>query len=167
MTEANATDTVLVDIDRAYDQWHGILDASEEEIKKAVHLTVSELAQSEKKFEVSLVFTDDASIQKLNREYRHKDKPTNVLSFPQIDNFGEIKTMKEPIMLGDVVLAWETISWEAVQQEKVLAHHMMHMIVHGVMHLLGFDHMNATEAEEMEKIEIDILAQLHIPNPYL
>lgn len=113
--------------------------------------------------EVSLLFTDDAHIQVLNAQWRSKDKPTNVLSFPAFDIGSEEEL---PPMLGDIVLARETILREAALENKPLEHHLTHLIVHGLLHLLGFDHETEDEAEEMEALERVVLAKLAIPDPY-
>ena len=113
--------------------------------------------------ELSLLFTDDAHIQTLNREWRGKDKATNVLSFPAFDVApGDAL----PPMLGDIVLAFETVSSEANLENKPFEHHLMHLLIHGVLHLLGYDHETDEEAEEMESIERRALARLAIPDPY-
>lgn len=113
--------------------------------------------------ELSLLFTDDAHIQVLNAQWRSKDKPTNVLSFPAFDIGSEEEL---PPMLGDIVLARETILREAALENKPLEHHLTHLIVHGLLHLLGFDHETEDEAEEMEALERVVLAKLAIPDPY-
>jgi probable rRNA maturation factor len=113
--------------------------------------------------ELSLLFTDDAHIQALNREWRDKDKPTNVLSFPAFD-LGPDDAL--PPMLGDIVLAFETISSEASLEQKPFEHHLMHLLIHGLLHLLGYDHETDEDAEEMESIERRALARLAIPDPY-
>jgi probable rRNA maturation factor len=107
--------------------------------------------------EVSIVLTDDTNIQTLNRDYRGKDKPTNVLSFPQDD---------APGMLGDIVLAHETILREAEEQDKDFDSHLKHLVVHGCLHLLGYDHENDEDAEEMEALEVAILQKIGVKNPY-
>lgn len=106
--------------------------------------------------EISIVLTNDAAIRTLNRDYRGKDKATNVLSFPQ----------EEPAMLGDIIIALETITREAEDQDKSFHDHFTHMLVHGCLHLLGYDHMNDDEAREMESLEIEILQRMNIKNPY-
>ena len=114
--------------------------------------------------EVSLVFTDDAEQRVLNRDYRHKDSATNVLSFPNMDD--DLVPAGEPRLLGDVVLARETVAREAAEQGKSLADHTTHLLVHGVLHLLGHDHQDAEEAAAMEALERRILAGLGIADPY-
>ncbi|MGX8010305.1 rRNA maturation RNase YbeY [Mesorhizobium sp. ORM8.1] len=113
--------------------------------------------------ELSIVFSDDAHIQALNAQWRGKDKPTNVLSFPA---FPFAKGRPLPPMLGDIVLAAETIAREAALEDKPLANHITHLVIHGLLHLLGHDHETGAEAEEMEAIERRALARLAIPDPY-
>ncbi len=118
--------------------------------------------------EISLLFTNDDAIQILNREYRGKDKPTNVLSFPQHEGDADPTLLipGEPEHIGDIILAFETIQREALEQNKSLRDHLCHMIVHGTLHLLGYDHEDDGEAEEMEALEIEILSGQGIKNPY-
>ena len=113
--------------------------------------------------ELSVVFTDDAAIRALNAEWRGKDKPTNVLSFPA---FPPAKGGPLPPMLGDIVLAAETVAREAQEENKPLENHMTHLVIHGLLHLLGYDHETDDEAEEMEAVERAALARLAIPDPY-
>ncbi len=113
--------------------------------------------------EISLVFSDDAHIRTLNAGWRGKDKPTNVLSFPA---FPDWRGGSLPPMLGDVILAAETIAAEAVAQGKPLADHISHLIVHGILHLIGYDHEADADAEEMEAIERRVLAGMNVPDPY-
>ena len=116
--------------------------------------------------EISLVFTDDAEQRALNRDYRHQDRTTNVLSFPNMDDAADEVAAGQPQLLGDVVLARETVAREAVAQGKSLADHTTHLVVHGLLHLLGHDHQQPAEAAEMESLEIRILAALGIADPY-
>ncbi|HXE03384.1 MAG TPA: rRNA maturation RNase YbeY [Methyloceanibacter sp.] len=111
--------------------------------------------------ELSIVLTDDAEQQQLNREWRGIDKPTNVLSFPQIAPFGPVTGI-----LGDIVLARETLEREAAELEKSFADHFTHLVVHGFLHILGYDHIEEGEALEMEGLETKILATLGIADPY-
>lgn len=113
--------------------------------------------------ELSLVFTNDAEIREINAEWRDKDKPTNVLSFPAYP----IQPGDEPgPMLGDIVIARETVEREAVELEKTFDDHLTHLLVHGFLHLFGYDHMDEEEAEEMEGLETRILARLGLSDPY-
>lgn len=116
--------------------------------------------------EVSLVFTDDAEQRGLNRDYRQKDSSTNVLSFPNMDEGESPQHEGSPRLLGDVVLARETVEREAVAQGKTPAEHTAHLLVHGLLHLLGYDHQESAKAEEMEALETGILATLGIADPY-
>lgn len=113
--------------------------------------------------ELSIVFSDDAHIRTLNAGWRGKDKATNVLSFPA---FPFPKGGKLPPMLGDIVLASETVTREAALEEKPVENHITHLVIHGLLHLLGYDHETDAEAEEMEAIERAALARLAIPDPY-
>ncbi|HEU0218564.1 MAG TPA: rRNA maturation RNase YbeY [Stellaceae bacterium] len=114
---------------------------------------------------VDITLTDDDEQRVLNRIWRGKDAPTNVLAFPAADPTVPVPN-GAPLLLGDVVLAFETVCREATEQEKPLADHLRHLVVHGVLHLLGHDHENAAEAAIMEAREIAILAELGVPNPY-
>jgi probable rRNA maturation factor len=105
----------------------------------------------------SILLTNDDHIQQLNRDFRNKDNPTNVLSFPD----------GEEGYLGDIAITLETIAKEAKEQDKDFYHHFTHMVIHGLMHLKGYDHDNDEEAEQMESIEIKILADIGIKNPYI
>ncbi len=115
--------------------------------------------------ELSVVLSNNALVQTLNREYRGKDKPTNVLSFA-LTEAGSPEPEDAPIPLGDVILAWETVSDEAREQNKPLSNHLCHLVVHGVFHLLGYDHETDADAEEMEQLEVEVLSTLGIPDPY-
>jgi probable rRNA maturation factor len=115
------------------------------------------------KTEITWVFTDDGSVQDLNAKWRSKNKPTNVLSFEAFPNWG---TADLPPFLGDIVLAEGTIRREAVEQDKTFENHVTHLMTHGLLHLLGYDHETDAEAEEMEALERRILARLAIPDPY-
>jgi probable rRNA maturation factor len=113
--------------------------------------------------ELSLVFTDDATIREINAEWRGQDKPTNVLSFPAYPL--EPGGMPGP-MLGDIVIARETVEREAADLEKSVEDHLTHLLVHGFLHLFGYDHMEKDEAEAMESLETRILAKLGLSDPY-
>lgn len=112
--------------------------------------------------ELSIAIVSKADIQQLNLDYRQKDKPTNVLSFP-----AELPDGIEYNLLGDIVICADIVAEEATLQNKKLAAHWAHMLVHGCLHLLGFDHIEDVEAEQMEALEISILQQLGFNNPYI
>lgn len=114
------------------------------------------VAQIKAKGEVAIVLADDAFIHTLNKQYRGKNKPTNVLSFPNDE---------EP--LGDIVLAYDTVEREAIAQQKTFHDHAIHLIIHGILHLQGHDHESEKEAKTMEAQEVKILEKLGISNPYL
>ena len=114
--------------------------------------------------EVAVLFTNDAAIADINSEWRGKDKPTNVLSFPTAADMPVPKG--EPKPLGDIVLAFGVISREAAEQGKTLRARTTHLIVHGMLHLLGHDHEDEAEAREMEGLETEILKGLGISDPY-
>lgn len=113
--------------------------------------------------EVSLVFADDAMVKSVNAEWRGQDKPTNVLSFPAFP----IRPGDMPgPLLGDIILARQTIERESIDLEKPVEEHLMHLITHGFLHLFGYDHMEKAEAEKMESVETRILAVLGLSDPY-
>jgi len=117
----------------------------------------------------SLLFTSDAEVHALNREWRARDKPTNVLSFPMLER-AELASLAPdgpPVMLGDIALAYETCAREAEAKRVPLEHHAAHLIVHGLLHLAGHDHVTSdAQAEAMEALETAILAKLGIADPY-
>ena len=119
--------------------------------------------------ELSIVFTNDAAMRKLNKAYRGKDSATNVLSFPQHEGVAPGARSGPQLagpLLGDVILSAETVAREAVLASKPLEDHMVHLIIHGFLHLLGYDHETEGEAEKMEQLERVALKTLGIPDPY-
>jgi probable rRNA maturation factor len=118
--------------------------------------------------EFSVVLTDDETIKALNRDYRGKDKPTNVLSFAALDAADADMHLlpDQPWPMGDIVLAFETIEKEVIGTDKSFRDHYVHLLIHGTLHLLGYDHEEDEEAEEMETLEIRILKKYGIENPY-
>lgn len=128
------------------------------------------LTTAEATIEISVRLTDDAEVQVLNRDYRQKDKPTNVLSFPMIapDLLDKVANTDDgEVLLGDIVLAHGVCAAEAAEKGITLHDHATHLIVHGTLHLLGYDHQGQAEADAMEQIERDVLATLGIADPYL
>jgi len=151
--------------------WLDAMGDLEARSRAVVHRTFDHLRSlqgggSGQALEVSLVFTDDAEQRALNRDYRHKDSPTNVLSFPNMSEDEGAGVAGRPLLLGDVVLARETVLREAAAQSKSVADHTTHLLVHGLLHLLGYDHQESGEAEEMEALETEILASLGLADPY-
>jgi probable rRNA maturation factor len=113
--------------------------------------------------EVSIALTDDSSIRALNRDWRGIDKPTNVLSFPAADH----KAGEGTRLLGDIIIAYETLERECNDENRIFLHHLAHLAVHGFLHLIGYDHETDTQAEEMEGLESKIMTRLNMPDPYL
>jgi probable rRNA maturation factor len=146
----------LIDIEIEEAAWTQALPDAEALVRTTVEAVLaSEGADGEG---VALLLTSDLAVQALNARFREQDKPTNVLSFPAPTN--------PERFLGDVALAYETCAREAAEQGKPLGHHLQHLAAHGVLHLLGYDHMTDAEAEEMEGLERAILAGLGIADPY-
>ena len=153
---------VTVDIQRAAAGWK-VVERVTAKVRKAALRTISMSGVSVMRgAEIAISLSDDKRVQAANLEWRAIDKPTNVLSFPGADG----ALISRAPFLGDVILALETVVQEAEQEEKSLEHHLSHLVVHGVLHCLGYDHMTAADAERMEKIETLILASLAIPDPY-
>jgi probable rRNA maturation factor len=116
--------------------------------------------------ELAIMLTDDVGIRTLNSNWRGIDKPTNVLSFPALPPTGPSGPDDAPRMLGDIAIAFETTRKEADDEQKPFDHHLSHLAVHGFLHLIGYDHEKDGDAEAMETLEQEILAQLGIPDPY-
>ena len=150
-------------------------------IEKCLVVTLQDVVRSQAPFELSVLLTNDAEIQQLNKDYRQKDKPTNVLSFEsgapiqtlaaeynalQVEE-GAYSSEIQPIPLGDIALSYETVFRESQEQQKSFHDHFTHLMIHGVLHLLGFDHEIDAEANLMEALEIRLLeTHFDIKNPY-
>jgi len=148
-----------IEISRNSDGWPDTLDArAEEAVREALKQSKATVTSAA---ELSVVLTDDAEQRDLNRDWRGIDKSTNVLSFPQIEPFGPVSGI-----LGDIILARETLEREAVEQGVSFEDHFTHLMVHGFLHILGYDHMDDDEALVMEGLETQILASLGVADPY-
>jgi probable rRNA maturation factor len=151
-----------IDISMEVDSWNSIpnlVELSETALRAAAQQSGLLLLHEA---EVSLVFTDNATFQELNRGWRDQDKPTNVLSFPAV----EPEKVATSLLLGDIILAYETVKAESFDRQISMPNHIQHLVVHGFLHLLGFDHQTDAEAEKMEGLEVMILGQLGVANPY-
>ena len=149
--------TITVDIEIEDEAW----TTAEAETEALVWRAAQAVLDAHEDIEgqgIVILLTDDDSVQTLNRDFRQKDKPTNVLSFPSPPNpEGQI---------GDIALAYGVCAREAAEQGKPLGHHLQHLVAHGVLHLLGYDHESDDQAEAMEALEREILAGLDVPDPY-
>jgi len=149
--------SVAIEIVTESPAW-GALPAAAAKIRRAAEAAVQ--SEGVREGEIAIALADDPRLRSLNREHRGIDKATNVLSFPAA------KTGTGGRALGDIVLAYETLAREAEAEHKPLGDHLMHLVVHGTLHLLGFDHASDAEAEAMEARERAILAELGVPDPY-
>ena len=150
---------LYIEVSRNAEGWPEALDArAEQAVREALKQSKATVLGAS---ELSVVLTDDAEQQALNRDWRGIDKPTNVLSFPQIEPFGPVSGI-----LGDIILARETLEREAVEQGVSFEDHFTHLMVHGFLHILGYDHMDDDEALVMESLETQILASLGVADPY-
>ena len=146
----------IIDISIQHSEWTRAIRDIQNIVIFVIGLTLEKADVEAQGKELSLVLADNDFVQALNKEWRGKDKPTNVLSFPQ----------DEPMLLGDIILAYETVRDEAKEQDKRFEDHATHLIVHGLLHLLGHDHIEEADAQIMESLEIEILRTLNIKNPY-
>jgi probable rRNA maturation factor len=162
--------TATIDVSILCPAWRRVCPTAEE---LARHAAQNALAYGKEGFEfppqtvmeVAVSLADDIAQRQLNRDWRRVDRPTNVLAFPAWTP-GAPLPPAAPLLLGDVVLAFETVLREAEEQGKPLADHLSHLIVHGVLHLFGYDHVSEAEAAIMESLETSILARLGVPDPY-
>jgi probable rRNA maturation factor len=162
-------DPVLeVDVIAECPAWSRTLPAVEEICRRAARAAHAAAAPRREPAEVSIVLTDDAAVRTLNRVYRSLDEATNVLSFVAADDLSDRSAClpEHPFVLGDVLLAFETIAGEAAGESKSLEAHLSHLVVHGMLHLLGFDHDRDDEAKAMEELEVAVLAALGVGDPY-
>jgi probable rRNA maturation factor len=147
------------------DCWQGEPEA-EAVIQRAIAAAAEAVDADVGDAELAVMLTDDSGIRTLNGNWRGIDKPTNVLSFPALQPTAPSRPGDAPRMLGDIAIAYETMRQEADDEQKPFDHHLSHLAVHGFLHLIGYDHETEGEAEVMEALEQEILAQLGIPDPY-
>lgn len=154
-----------LDIAVEWPEWLVVLPEAEDIVRRAV---TAALPAEFRDAELCVVLTDDHAVRHLNARFRGQDKATNVLSFPVPREASEADPDEDgvPVMLGDVVIALETVCREAEAEDKLLDHHLSHLVVHGVLHLIGYDHDEEADADAMESRERAILATLDIPDPY-
>ena len=151
-----------IDISMETQRWRASLPDAVALAEQAADMAWQRCGDERSDAELSIVLGNDALLQSLNDRYRNKNRPTNVLAFPAEDD----GLPGAPRMLGDVILAFETIHQEAESQKKSVADHFQHLCIHGVLHLLGHDHEQPTEAAAMEALEIAILSAMGISDPY-
>lgn len=155
-----------IDIEQEDERW-SVLDAHlnqrvEESLRAAFAETdFASYLDDDAESELSLLLSDDAHVRDLNKTYRGKDRPTNVLSFP-----GEKAVAGLPIHFGDIIIAYDVVMREAEEQKKAPINHLLHLCVHGCLHLLDYDHIRDDDAEIMENLERQILKTLGISDPY-
>jgi len=136
-------------------------------IQRAIAVAAEMVDADTSEAELAVMLTDDGGIRTLNKNWRGLDKPTNVLSFPALQLTTERSSQDDaPRMLGDIAIAYETTRREADDEQKRFDHHLSHLAIHGFLHLIGYDHEKDQDAETMETLEREILAQLDIPDPY-
>jgi probable rRNA maturation factor len=147
-------------------RWTEALPDAADLLEKAIRLALADVGDDNRTIEVGVRLVDDGTIQGLNRDWRGRDKPTNVLSFPLGDP-GPVDDPDFPWLIGDIVMSFDTVTAESIRDGKSLEHHVAHLAIHAALHLIGHDHENDAEAEAMEATEVKLLAGLGIPDPYL
>ncbi len=161
-------DPYLIDIEHDDDRWNKTIPDNFDIVGK----TVEEVFKSHciNRAEVSILLADNYRVQELNAKYRQKNQPTNVLSFPSkaitVETMEAVLAEEEVPMIGDIIVAFETMKKEAEEFDIPLENHLRHLIVHSVLHLLGYDHEEDEEADLMEEVEVEILKTLGVPDPY-
>lgn len=160
---------IALEADEEWDSRSALLPLVRRAVESAIgESAYPELASGERPVEISVTLTSDDQVQLLNAKWRGNDKPTNVLSFPMADelDLGRANVSERELLLGDIVLARGVCEREAEDKGVTVEQHATHLIVHGTLHLLGYDHQRDDEAAEMEAAEVRALARLKIANPY-
>jgi probable rRNA maturation factor len=162
--ETLETPDLTVDILIESEAWQ-MLPGAEEVARRAIAFAAASTDETRhRNAELSVLFCDDETIAVLNGRWRGQEKPTNVLSFPALPLHGAAPLDKTP--LGDIAIAYETLVREAAESGKTASAHLAHLVVHGFLHLVGYDHQVDDEAERMERLERDILARIGVADPY-
>jgi probable rRNA maturation factor len=146
-------------------RWTQALPNAAELLEQAIGLALADVGGDSRTIEVGVRLVDDGTIQGLNRDWRGRDKPTNVLSFPLGDP-GPVDDPDFPWLIGDIVMSFDTVTAESIRDGKSLEHHVAHLAIHAALHLIGHDHEDEAEADAMEALEVKLLAGLGIPDPY-
>ena len=161
-----------IDIDTQFAGWDSYLpkiSSLAEEVSRAV-FKITKFDHYVKHIEFSIILSEDHRLQELNKDYRGEDKPTNVLSFPAEDilpsGFENVQTHDGFVLIGDIIFAFQTLKSEADSSTKSFEGHFCHLLVHGLLHLLGYDHETESDAVEMEAIEVEVLTKFNINSPY-
>ena len=154
---------LIVEVEDA--RWREALPDVEAILARAIALALARIPAAGRPVEVGVRLVDDGAIQGLNRDWRGRDKPTNVLSFPLGDP-APAADATVPWLLGDIVMGFDTVLGEAEAEGKPLSHHVAHLAIHAALHLTGYDHEAEEEAASMEKAEVALLGELGIPDPY-
>jgi probable rRNA maturation factor len=153
---------ITIDVARHAVAWRSLPGVTAQ-VRRAAKAAVSSAgAALADEVEIAVALADDARVREVNRAHRAKDKPTNVLSFPAVAP----AKLASALFLGDIILAYETVHNESLEAGKPIMDHVTHLTVHGVLHLLGFDHLTADDASRMETLETAILGKLGVPDPY-
>jgi len=165
LTETDPGDTDLtVDVLIESDAWQMLPEAEDIARRAIAAAAASSTELGDRKAELSILLCDDETITALNGRWRGQEKPTNVLSFPTLPLQGAVTC--EKASLGDIAIAYGTLMREAGESGKAASAHLAHLVVHGFLHLLGYDHQTDDEAERMERVERDILARIGVADPY-
>jgi probable rRNA maturation factor len=146
-------------------RWAVALPDAHEILDQAIGLALNGLDAGGRPAEVGVRLVDDGAIQGLNRDWRGRDKPTNVLSF-SLGDPGPVTDPTFPWLIGDIVMSYDTVMAESARDGKTLAHHFAHLAIHAALHLTGHDHEDESEAEIMEAAEVALLSELGIADPY-
>jgi len=165
---ASGSGSVAIEVIAESPEWITAVPRREGLCARAAAAAFGAVQPNTKGAEASVILTDDARVRLLNNAYRGCDEPTDVLSFPILGEGGIAvsSTQNQPVLLGDIVIAFETAATDAAAWNKTLSDHLSHLVVHGMLHLCGYDHLAEAEANEMERLETRILAGLGVSDPY-